>query len=70
MRENTGVKHRFKVGQLVRIRGPGRYVDGAAGPYEIIATLPERDSQYQYCVKSNREAYKRIVKEGELESDE
>jgi hypothetical protein len=39
----------------------------AAGLYEVLALLPERDGEFQYRIKSEREPYQRIVKELELE---
>jgi hypothetical protein len=41
--------------------------NAAAGNYEVLAQLPERDGDLQYRIKSDREPYQRIVKEGELE---
>ncbi len=48
------------------MRAPQR--NAAAGNYEVLAQLPERDGDLQYRIKSDREPYQRIVKEGELET--
>jgi len=39
----------------------------AGGNYEVLAQLPTRDGELQYRIKSDREPYQRVVKEGELE---
>jgi hypothetical protein len=43
-----------------------RLHNAVPGPYEILAQLPEREGEFQYRIKSDREPYQRIVKEDEL----
>jgi hypothetical protein len=57
----------YHVGQMVRLGGdfPLRIV--VTGDYKVVSQLPSRDGALQYRIKSNREPYERVVKEGELE---
>jgi hypothetical protein len=70
---NTAQQHtiempRFGAGHLVRFTETFPYRrNAAAGNYEVLARLPTRDGEFQYRIKSNREPYQRVVKEGELE---
>jgi hypothetical protein len=68
MDQNAPISHRFAIGNMVRLSKtvPMRYA--VAGLYEILAQLPEQEGELQYRVKSEREPYQRIVKEGELEA--
>jgi hypothetical protein len=50
-----------RLSQAVRLRN-------AAPGYEVLAQLPERDGEFQYRLKSDREPYQRIAKENELDS--
>jgi hypothetical protein len=61
------VSHRFTAGRMVRLRFAGPFRNAAAGYYEIVSLLPQRDGEFQYRIKSDREPYQRIVKEDELE---
>jgi hypothetical protein len=60
------VVHRFPAGHVVRLGGATPFRNAAAGHYAVMAQLPERDGELQYCIKSDREPYQRIVKEGEV----
>jgi hypothetical protein len=58
--------HRFAVDDLVQlVLGPTLRV-GATGPYRVLARLPEEAGQFQYRVRSEAEAYQRLVKEDEI----
>ena len=61
--------HSFVNGSAVRLskRYPPR--KAVAGPYQVVAQLPERDGQLQYRIKSGLEPFYRTVKENELEFD-
>lgn len=59
--------HRFAVGKMVRLNRAFPLLNALPGPYEVLAQLPERDGEFQYRIKSDREPYQRIVKEDELE---
>ncbi len=65
---DTVIAHRFATGHMVRLGRATPFRNAAAGNYEVTAQLPERDGEFQYCIKSDREPYERIVKEGELET--
>jgi hypothetical protein len=59
--------HRFSVGAMVRLSRSRTLPNAITGPYEVIATLPERDGELQYRIKSDREPFQRIMTEDELE---
>jgi len=59
--------HRFAVGNMVRLNRAFPLRNALPGAYEVLAQLPERDGEFQYRIKSDREPYQRIVKEDELE---
>jgi hypothetical protein len=61
------ISHRFLVGRTVRLSQAARLRNAAPGSYEVLAQLPERDGEFQYRLKSDREPYQRIAKEHELE---
>ena len=65
---DTVVGHRFAAGHVVHLGRAVPFRNAAAGNYEVVAQLPERDGEFQYRIKSDREPYQRIVKEGELET--
>ena len=66
-RINASSTHRFTIGNMVRLNRVVPLRNAVAGPYEVLAQLPERDGELQYRVKSDREPYQRIIKEDELE---
>lgn len=65
--QNASVGHRFAIGNTVQISKVVPLRNAASGLYEILARLPERDGEFQYRIKSQREPYQRIIKEDELE---
>jgi hypothetical protein len=52
---------------MVRLSQAAQLRNAAAGSYEVLAQLPERDGEFQYRLKSDREPYQRIAKEHELD---
>jgi hypothetical protein len=52
---------------MVRLSRTSALRNAVSGPYEVLATLPERDGEFQYRIKSDREPYQRVVKQDELE---
>ena len=64
---NAGESHRFAIGNIVRLSRAAPLKNASGGPYEVMARLPEREGEPQYRIKSDREPYQRIAKEGELE---
>ena len=65
---NATVCHRHGIGNVVHLSKVVPLRNAVPGPYEIVAQLPEREGELQYRIKSHREPYQRIVKEGELET--
>jgi hypothetical protein len=65
--QNTN--HRFAIGTMVHLHRVGPLRNAVPGPYEVLETLPERDGELQYRIKSAREPYQRVMGEGELERD-
>jgi hypothetical protein len=64
---HTTTTHRYHVGQIVRLGGGFPLRNAVTGEYKVVSQLPSRDGELQYRIKSNREPYERVVKEGELE---
>jgi hypothetical protein len=64
---NAPLVHRFSVGAMVRLSRSSPLPNAVTGPYEVLATLPERDGDLQYRIKSDREPFQRITTEDELE---
>ena len=52
---------------MVRLSRSSPLPNAVTGPFEVLATLPERDGDLQYRIKSNREPFQRIASEDELE---
>jgi len=65
--QNTVVTDRFPVGTMVRLSRTRPLHNAVSGLYEVLARLPERDGEFQYRIKSEREPYQRIMKASELE---
>jgi hypothetical protein len=65
--QNIPLSHRFAIGKMVRLSRGIALRNAVAGPYEILAQLPEREGDLQYRIKSAHEPYQRIMKEGDLE---
>jgi hypothetical protein len=61
------MSHRYKAGQKVRLNRGFASRDAVSGDYEVRCRLPSRDGELQYRIKSLREPYERVVKEGEIE---
>jgi hypothetical protein len=57
--------HKFKVGQTVGLV-PSMSRSGAKGAYQIVSLQPSEDGTTRYRVKSNDEAYERVVAESDL----
>jgi hypothetical protein len=67
IRRNVPLNHRFAIGKMVQLSRGIPLRNAVAGPYEVLAQLPEREGEFQYRIKSAREPYQRIMKEGDLE---
>jgi hypothetical protein len=62
----TDALHKFKVGQTVGLVPSLR--SRAKGAYQIVSLRPSEDGTKQYRVKSEDEAYERVVEESDLVS--
>ena len=58
-------KRKFKIGQLVYFDVPP-ILGAATGVYYITAHLPAAGCEFQYRIKSDRETFERVAKEGQL----
>jgi hypothetical protein len=56
----------FKLGQTVFLQPTIANRGAANGAYEVTRQLPERNSEFQYQIKSSREPHQRVVRESEL----
>lgn len=55
--------HRFNVGEVVTII-PDMFLRHAApGGYKIVASMPDRDGDHMYKIKSPLEEHERVIKE-------
>ncbi len=61
--------HRYHVGDTVYYTSPSFGRAAATGSYIIVKLLPSDGDDYQYRIKSSGEAFERVAKESQLESD-
>jgi hypothetical protein len=57
---------KFKLGQTVFLQHTIGNRGVANGVYEVTRQLPERNSEFEYQIKSSREPHERVVRESEL----
>ena len=57
--------HKFHVGQTVFIDA-SRLRNIPGGAHIVIKQLPERDGEFEYCLRSVNEPYDRVVRESQL----
>ena len=62
--------HQFSVGEVVTCIPDMFLRDAAAGDFKIIATMPDRDGDHMYRIKSPLEEYERVVRESLLVKSE
>jgi hypothetical protein len=55
--------YRFKIGDTVFLE---RSLAVPGGAYVITRQLPEHDGEFEYRIKSAREAHERVVRESQL----
>jgi hypothetical protein len=59
--------HKFTVGQLVQFQPDrGERLSAPPGLYEVTKQLPHNGSEYEYRIKSAREAHERTARESQL----
>jgi hypothetical protein len=62
--------HQFSVGEVVSVI-PDMFLRHAApGDYKIIASMPDRDGEHMYRIRSPLEEHERVVKESLLVKSE
>jgi hypothetical protein len=61
-------RHSFVAGQSVRFSRASRFTPAATGDFKITRLLPESAGELQYRVRSDKEAYERVVGQNELEA--
>jgi hypothetical protein len=65
--QRSRIMHKFEVGQTVRFEpNTWYYRNSVAGPYEVRRQLPERNGEFEYCVKSSNEAHERVATESQI----
>jgi hypothetical protein len=59
--------HQFSVGEVVTCISDMFLRHAAPGDYRIVASMPDRDGDHMYKIKSPLEEHERVVKESLLE---
>jgi hypothetical protein len=59
-------KHRFRLGQKVRLTRDYPYRPTAAGDYQVVGQLPDSKGELRYRIKSTHKPQEIVVKESEL----
>lgn len=59
-------EHKFQIGQTVYFTSRPIGHMAADSSYEIVKLLPSDGSDYQYRIKSAREAFERVARESQL----
>jgi hypothetical protein len=61
--------HKFRVGQTVLYTSSPITRPGASGSYKVVKLLPSDGDDYQYRIKNSGEAFERVAKESQLETE-
>jgi hypothetical protein len=61
--------HKFRVGQTVLYTSSPISRPGASGTYKVVKLLPSDGDDYQYRIKNSGEAFERVAKESQLDTD-
>lgn len=61
--------HKFQVGQAVFYTSSPISRPGASGIYKVVRLLPSDGEDYQYRIKNPGEAFERVAKESQLETE-
>jgi len=61
------LNHKFKTGQIVEL-SPAFAGNIPGGVYKITKQLPERNGEFEYCIKSIDEPHERVVRQSELQT--
>jgi hypothetical protein len=61
--------HKFRIGQTVLYTSSPITRPGASGTYKVVKLLPSDGDDYQYRIKNSGEAFERVAKESQLETE-
>jgi len=61
--------HKYRVGQTVFYTSSPISRPGASGSYQVVRLLPSDGDDYQYRIKNSGEAFERVAKESQLETE-
>ena len=61
--------HKFRVGETVLYTSSPITRPGASGSYKVVKLLPSDGDDYQYRIKNSGEAFERVAKESQLETE-
>jgi hypothetical protein len=61
--------HRFRVGETVLYTSSPITRPGASGSYKVVKLLPSDGDDYQYRIKNSDEAFERVAKESQLDTE-
>jgi hypothetical protein len=61
--------HKYRVGQTVLYTSSPITRPGASGTYKVVKLLPSDGDDYQYRIKNSGEAFERVAKESQLETE-
>jgi hypothetical protein len=61
--------HKFRVGETVLYTSSPITRPGASGTYRVVKLLPSDGDDYQYRIKNSGEAFERVAKESQLETE-
>jgi hypothetical protein len=61
--------HKFRVGQTVLYTSSPISRPGASGAYKVVKLLPSDGDDYQYRIRNSGEAFERVAKESQLETE-
>jgi hypothetical protein len=61
--------HRFRVGETVLYTSSPITRPGASGTYKVVKLLPSDGDDYQYRIKNSDEAFERVARESQLETE-
>lgn len=66
MADVSARKHRYKVGDTVRLNAPKQQQGTPSGYYKITRLLPAEGQDFQYRVRDSREGREHVVFESHL----
>jgi len=64
--EETALKHKYGVGEIVYFTASNVARPAATGTYEVVRLLPSDGDDCQYRIKSSIEAFERVARESQL----